>query len=74
MDMRSAKLSGGKGEYTLEMVDITVNRNTVPGDKSALNPSGIRIGTPALTTRGFKEEHIKTVVQLMDRGESSGSL
>ena len=41
----------------------------VPGDKSALNPSGIRLGTPALTTRGLKEEDIDRVVEFIDRGE-----
>lgn len=40
----------------------------VPGDKSALNPSGIRLGTPALTTRGFKEEDIKRVVESIHKG------
>ena len=45
-------LSGGKGEYILEAVGISCNKNTVPGDQSALNPSGVRFGTPALTTRG----------------------
>lgn len=44
------------------MIDI------VPGDKSALNPSGIRLGTPALTTRGFKEEDIGRVVELIHKG------
>ena len=44
-------LSGGKGEYILEAVGISCNKNTVPGDQSALNPSGVRFGTQALTTR-----------------------
>ena len=46
-------LSGGKGEFILEEVGISCNKNTVPGDQSALNPSGVRFGTPALTTRSF---------------------
>ena len=44
-------LSGAKGELLLELINISCNKNTVPGDKSALNPSGIRLGTPAITTR-----------------------
>ena len=51
----------------LEDVGISVNKNTVPGDKSALNPSGIRFGTPPLTTRGFKEADMERVVALIDR-------
>ena len=38
-----------------EAVSISVNRNSVPGDKSALSPGGCRVGTPAMTTRGMKE-------------------
>ncbi len=39
----------------LDLVHITLNKNSVPGDQSAVVPGGIRIGTPALTTRGFRE-------------------
>merc|ERR1712033_143072 len=59
-------LSGAKGELILELVNISCNKNTVPGDKSALNPSGIRLGTPALTTRGFKEAEMDRVVAFID--------
>jgi len=58
-------LSGGKGEFILEEVGISCNKNTVPGDQSALNPSGLRFGTPALTTRGMTAEHMETVVSLI---------
>ena len=51
----------------LEDVGISVNKNTVPGDKSALNPSGIRFGTPPLTTRGFGEADMRAVVALIVR-------
>jgi len=44
-----------------------VNKNTCPGDKSALKPSGIRFGTPALTTRGFRENDIVQVALFIDR-------
>ncbi|CAH1180100.1 unnamed protein product [Phaedon cochleariae] len=67
LDLRSAGLTGAKGEYILEEVSIACNKNTVPGDKSALNPSGIRLGTPAITTRGLKEENIDDVVNFIDR-------
>lgn len=66
VDMRSVGLSGGKAEKVLEDVSIACNKNTVPGDKSALNPSGIRLGTPALTTRDMKEGEISTVVSFID--------
>lgn len=61
----SVRLSGSKAELILEHVSIACNKNTVPGDKSALNPSGIRLGTPALTTRGLKEADFDVVVQFI---------
>merc|ERR1712198_658824 len=67
LDLRNKKLSGSKGERILEDVGISVNKNTVPGDKSAFNPSGIRFGTPPLTTRGFQEADIEATVDLIDR-------
>ncbi|XP_046386265.1 serine hydroxymethyltransferase isoform X2 [Ischnura elegans] len=68
VDLRSAGLTGARAEKILEEISIACNKNTVPGDKSALNPSGIRLGTPALTTRGFKEEDIDKVVDFIHRG------
>lgn len=68
VDLRSVQITGARAEYILEEILIACNKNTVPGDKSALNPSGIRLGTPALTTRGFTEEHIDEVVSFIDRG------
>jgi len=67
VDLRSSpgKLSGAKGELILEAVNISCNKNTVPGDSSAMNPSGIRLGSPGLTTRGLKEEDMKTVVDFI---------
>ncbi|XP_028138502.1 serine hydroxymethyltransferase isoform X1 [Diabrotica virgifera virgifera] len=67
VDLRSAGLTGSKGEYVLEEVNIACNKNTVPGDKSAFNPSGIRLGTPAMTTRNMKEKDIDQVVDFIDR-------
>eukprot|EP00992_Anisonema_acinus_P008110 TRINITY_DN4182_c0_g1_i2.p1 TRINITY_DN4182_c0_g1~~TRINITY_DN4182_c0_g1_i2.p1 ORF type:complete len:473 (+),score=122.95 TRINITY_DN4182_c0_g1_i2:61-1419(+) len=54
-DLRPLGLTGSKVEKVLEMVNISVNKNSLAGDKSSVTPSGIRIGAPALTTRGLKE-------------------
>ncbi|CAG9767418.1 unnamed protein product [Ceutorhynchus assimilis] len=72
IDLRSAKITGAKAEYILEECSIACNKNTVPGDKSALNPSGLRLGTPALTTRGFKESDIDQVVDYIDQAIKLG--
>ncbi len=61
IDLKNKGISGGKLEFICELVDISLNKNSVFGDKSALNPGGVRIGTPALTTRGFKEADFETV-------------
>lgn len=68
VDLRSAGITGARAEYILEEISIACNKNTVPGDKSALNPSGIRLGTPALTTRGLVESDIDKVVDFIHRG------
>lgn len=68
VDLRPFGLTGSKAEKVLEEISIACNKNTVPGDKSALNPGGIRLGTPALTTRGLKEEDIDKVVDFIHRG------
>lgn len=58
LNLKNLGISGSKVEKVCEMVDISVNKNTVVGDKSALSPSGIRLGTPAMTTRGCKENEM----------------
>merc|ERR1712202_73283 len=58
-------LSGAKGELILEEIGISCNKNMVPGNKSALNPSGIRLGTPAITTRGLDISHMDQVVKFI---------
>ncbi|XP_065158237.1 serine hydroxymethyltransferase isoform X1 [Atheta coriaria] len=68
VDLSNTGVSGAKAEYILEEINIACNKNTVPGDKSALNPSGFRLGTPAITTRGLIEKDIDTVVDFIDRG------
>jgi glycine hydroxymethyltransferase len=67
-DVRPLGLTGSKMEKVLEMADITTNKNTVPGDTSALNPGGVRLGTPALTTRGLGEEDFDKVAEFLHRG------
>lgn len=68
VDLRPVGITGARAEYILEEISIACNKNTVPGDKSALNPSGIRLGTPALTTRGLLENDMARVVDFIDRG------
>lgn len=62
VNLSQTELTGKKAEEVLGLAGITVNKNTVPGEKrSPFVTSGVRLGTPALTTRGFKEEQIKLV-------------
>jgi len=68
VDLRPNKTNGARAEKILEEIGIAVNKNTCPGDKSALNPSGLRFGTPALTTRGLKEADFEKVADFIDRG------
>ena len=64
---KSLGITGRDAEIVLDKVGITVNKNTVPYDtEKPFIASGIRIGTPAITSRGFKEENIKEVVRLID--------
>jgi glycine hydroxymethyltransferase len=58
--------SGSKVDRVLELVSITANKNTVPGDKNAFNPNGLRLGTPALTSRYMVEEDMKQVARFID--------
>ncbi len=66
VDLTNKKINGSRMEYLCDLVNITLNKNTVPRDKSALNPSGIRIGTPALTTRRFNGEDFKQIGFLLN--------
>lgn len=61
IDLRSKNIDGARVEAVLERINIAANKNTVPGDKSALFPSGLRVGTPAMTTRGFGESEYDKV-------------
>jgi glycine hydroxymethyltransferase len=67
LDLRNKNISGKKAEQVLGKADITVNKNMVPfDDKSAFVTSGIRVGVPAVTTRGMKEEHMQFIVDSID--------
>jgi len=67
VDLNNKNISGREGEKALGLAGITVNKNTVPFDpRSPFDPSGIRLGTPALTTRGMKEEHMVMVADWID--------
>lgn len=66
-DLRPHGLTGGKVEKVCEAASISLNRNTVHGDVSALSPGGVRIGSPAMTTRGCNEEDFKKIGEFLDR-------
>lgn len=68
IDLRNKGISGKEAENALVKAEITVNKNMVPfDDKSPFVTSGIRVGTPAITTRGLVEEDMETVVALIDK-------
>jgi glycine hydroxymethyltransferase len=72
VDLTNKKLSGKEGEKALGLAGITVNKNTVPFDpRSPYDPSGIRLGTPALTTRGMKETEMVQVAEWIDKALST---
>jgi len=56
LDLRSKGVNGNKAELVCENASIVLNKNTIPGDKSAMTPNGLRVGTPAMTSRGLTEE------------------
>ncbi len=68
IDLRNKNLTGKKAQETLDKAHITLNKNAVPfDDKSPFVTSGIRIGVPAITTRGMKEDQMQTVVDFIDK-------
>lgn len=67
LDLRPQNLDGARVEAVLEQMNIACNKNSIPGDKSALTPCGLRIGTPAMTSRGFGEEAFKKVADYIDQ-------
>lgn len=66
VNLRNKGIDGSRVEKVMEAVHIAANKNTVPGDVSAMIPGGIRMGTPALTSRGFLEEDFAKVAEFFD--------
>ena len=66
LDLRAHSLDGARVEAVLEQVNIACNKNSIPGDKSALTPCGIRIGAPAMSTRGMGEDDFKRIANYID--------
>jgi len=68
VDLTNKKVTGKEAEHILEEAGITLNKNMVPYDpRSPFDPSGVRIGTPAITSRGMKEEEMKKIAKWIDR-------
>ncbi|KAK3637009.1 Serine hydroxymethyltransferase, cytosolic [Elasticomyces elasticus] len=67
LDLKPLGLDGARVEAVLEQVNITCNKNTTPGDKSAITPCGIRIGAPAMTSRGMGEKDFDRIAGYIDR-------
>jgi glycine hydroxymethyltransferase len=72
MDLRPLQLTGSKAEMVLEAVHITLNKNSVHGDVSAITPGGVRIGAPAMTSRGLKEADFEQIGEFVHRGIQIG--
>ncbi|UZP35683.1 hypothetical protein NXS19_003499 [Fusarium pseudograminearum] len=72
-DLKPHSIDGGRVERVLELVGVAANKNTVPGDRSALVPGGLRMGTPAMTTRGFNEDDFVRVADVVDRAVTIAS-
>ncbi|KAK4279884.1 hypothetical protein QN277_011588 [Acacia crassicarpa] len=68
VDLRPSGIDGARVEKILDMASITLNKNSVPGDKSALVPGGIRIGSPAMTTRGLGEKEFGLIADFIHEG------
>ena len=67
IDLKDKGVDGARVERILELVGVASNKNTVPGDKSAMKPGGLRMGTPAMTTRGFQPADFKRVADIVHR-------
>ena len=67
VDLKSKGVDGARVERVLELVGVASNKNTVPGDKSAMKPGGLRMGSPAMTTRGLLPDDFTRVAEIVDR-------
>ena len=67
VDLKDHNIDGARVERVLELVGVASNKNTVPGDKSAMKPGGLRMGTPAMTSRGFQPCDFTRVADIVDR-------
>ena len=67
VDLKNRGVDGARVERVLELVNVASNKNTVPGDKSAMKPGGLRMGTPAMTTRGLLPDDFVRVAEIVDR-------
>jgi len=73
VDLRSKGMNGKQAQEILDQAGITVNKNSIPFDTEAVSKGGgIRIGTPAVTTRGMKEEDMMEIADLIDKALTSG--
>ncbi|KAJ3188427.1 Serine hydroxymethyltransferase, cytosolic [Gaertneriomyces sp. JEL0708] len=68
VDLRKKGIDGARVERVLELCNVAVNKNTVPGDKSALVPGGVRLGSPAMTSRGLLEKDFEQIAKFVGRG------
>lgn len=67
IDLKNKGVDGARVERVLELVGVASNKNTVPGDKSAMKPGGLRMGSPAMTTRGLLPDDFTRVAEIVDR-------
>lgn len=73
IDLRNKNIDGMTAEKKLEAVGIVANRNSVPGDTSPFKPSGLRLGTPTLTTRGMREKEMRDIANLISGAIEGGN-
>lgn len=67
LDLRECGINGARVQRVLEIAGVAANKNTVPGDRSAMNPGGLRMGSPAMTSRGFQACDFDRIAGIIDR-------